>query len=148
MSSSRMIPCSSLLEEPRDGAADGQLAAEILLAEERAHVARPVDLGDDPAHFGAALGVGRVPRPRTVGGDVEPARPDRAQAVHGGTGLSGAIEDGEENRGFHAQRGVSWRALTPDAIRAKARSNKFARQRFPGWCAFVADASGFEFAVA
>lgn len=93
-----------VFEEPGDGAAYRQLAAEVFVPEEGFHLAWPIDGGRDGAGlrdpFGLAVTVGARP----VGGDVEPRRTGRADGREDFGGYVGPVEDQEQNRGT----GCSW----------------------------------------
>ena len=69
MSSSRMIPRSSLREEPGDGRAHPQAAAEVRVLEQRVHLAVPVDCRHEVTAglhpLGLTVPVGRAPSTAT-----------------------------------------------------------------------------------
>ena len=89
-----------LLEKPGDRPAHGVLAPEVLLPEERPHLAGPVDRGGDAADFfGLFLFAGSVGA-GAVGGHIEPrgsGPPDFLEDAGGGVG---SVEDEEEDGGF------------------------------------------------
>src|SRR5574344_1014252 len=66
-----------MAEKPADGFRDARAASEILVAEQRPHLARPVNQLHAFAHKAAALLLSRTIFPRTVHGDIDARRPRR-----------------------------------------------------------------------